>query len=760
MKKVFITYSHADMDFVDRLVGELEFSGLDVSLDRKILAPGDSLLRIFEEIGASGFLLPVLSSNSVISDWVQKELETAIIKEIEEKEFKVVPLIKQGENWEELRKNMPSGLREALRSKYAARFDTGSHEDVIKELLKALAPKQDPQGIYAQIYAAKSDNPFRRVRTEHFEDVRVLARSFAEPESIRYDRIVEVKPTLIEGGRGSGKTMLLKSLEARVSVYRRSVKTIREAELKHFGAYCRMTQGAFATQEGNILNHIPLDVATRLFESELILKLVQALVEEIQQCSSQGVLSMTAQQESSLVCEIKSQIKPKEADCRQSRDLQWLKRFIQIELRSISEFLGRRIFGESPVYDGVFLNKTELSEICNIVVQSVPDLKDVTIYFLLDEYENLLPFQKVVLNTLVKWAQSSIFTIKIATKKTGFQDPRTLEGQELEEGPDYSPVDMDYDLSDPGHRANYKSLLVNICREVLKSENYSNIEIQSLLEKGAPYDGLSELEIETVIAEMVKEQSGKEWASLDDEKRKEYLHRLGMGAVYRLLKRNQKKYAGFDDLVMLSSGIIRYFLELCGMSYYFAIQDATNVKSGEKIKVDAQNKAAHTLSSYYLATIRKNIMDYGPRIQQFTIDLGDIFREKLLKHLSEPEAARLSISDPHVLENTSMQEVKKLLDTAVMHSVLQVRGGVGGIRPKHSTDVQPREYLINRIYAPELKYSPYPRWRTSFETQDISGLLNPSLRKEVKAKLIRKVTAASAAEEEQKKLFTEQSTED
>ncbi len=649
MKKIFITYSHTDSDFVDRLVEELEFSNLDVTLDKRVLRPGDSLLKIFDEIGLCNFLLPVLSTNSLKSNWVRKELETAIVKEIEEDDFKVIPIIKEGESWDLLREEMPASLKEALRSKYAARFDIKPHEEAIKELLNGLAPAQDAQQVYASIYGAKSDNPFRRVRTEYFENVQLLARSFAEPESILYDRIVEVKPALIEGGRGSGKTMLLKSLEARVSVFRREAKSITQAGLDYFGAYSRLTQGAFATQEGNILSHIQLDMATRLFKSELILQLVQSLVEEIQQSSTQRVVDINATQESSLVSEMARQIKPREPACQQARDFDWLKRFIQLELRTISEYLSRKVFGESPAYEGVFLDKEELSEICKKVLLTLfPVDGSGTIYFLLDEYENLLPFQKVVLNTLVKWARSNSFSIKIGAKKTGFQDPRTLEGQELEEGHDYSPVDLDYDLSHSEHRKHYKTLLINICRKVLGGENYAATDIQSVLEEGAPRDGLPSIEIDSEIESMITEQSGKDWAGLEERERSELRHRLEMGAVYRILKRKKKTYAGFDDMSLLSSGIIRFFLELCGMSYYFAIQEGTNVKGGEQIRIEHQKDAAYTLSAYYLATIRKNIVDYGPQIQQLTIDLGDIFRQKLLTHLSEPEAARVAISDSSI----------------------------------------------------------------------------------------------------------------
>ncbi len=271
MKKIFITYSHSDGAFVDRLMNSLELPDLDISLDKKVLNPGDSLLKIFAEIGFSNFLLPVLSTNSVSSNWVHKELAGAIVKEIEEPDFKVTPVVAPDEKWSDLRDSLPPDLKQALREKYVARFDSKPYEEVIKELLKSFSSEPDPKDLYARIQGPKSDNPFWRVRTEYFEDVNVLARSFTEPESASYDRITEVKPTLIEGGRGSGKTMILKSLEAIVNISRSGKNTFRDAKLKYLGVYCRLTQGAFATQMGRVCSYVNEDTATRLFFSELTL---------------------------------------------------------------------------------------------------------------------------------------------------------------------------------------------------------------------------------------------------------------------------------------------------------------------------------------------------------------------------------------------------------------------------------------------------------------------------------------------------------
>jgi hypothetical protein len=746
MKRVFITYSHKDSEFVDELIKQLDFSSLHIVLDRRVLKPGDSLLKIFEEIGYSSFLAPVLSRNSMSSKWVQKELRVAIVKEIDEEDFRVVPIIKAGENWEKLREVVPADLTEVLRDKFMARFDKKSQSEAIKSLLAAFSSKEEPSELYARIQGPQSDNPFRRVRTEYFEDLHVIARCFAEPETVIYDRIVEVKPTLVEGGRGSGKTMILKSLETRVSVYRRRAKSFADAQLSHFGAYCRLTQGAFSTQERYTLDHVPEDVATRLFSSELILRLIQSLVEELEESSKQEIIKIGAGQETTLVQDIARQVRPTYPQPKMPGDFLSLRRLIQRELRMISDYVGRRILGESPPYEGVFLGRPELTEVCSSLISLLPDLKTATIYFLLDEYENLLPFQKVVLNTLLKWSASGCFTIKVATKKAGYRNPQTLEGQELEESHDYTLLDLDYDISNQEHRVQYRSFLKQICEKTLRGGDLQVTDIEEILENRDRYDGLDRASIGEVVAGIVKEQSGETWEKLQEKEKSEYLHRLEVGALYRL-KKKRKLFAGFDDFILLSSGIVRYFLELCGMSYYFAVRGPHRPKGALKITCKHQTDAAYVLSSYYLGTISKNIARHGPKIQQLAIDLGDVFRQKLLNHLSEPEAARLSITDPHTLEDSSYEEVRRILDVAEMHSVLQVPRGLGGIRPKHATEVQPLEYLLNRVYAPVLQFSSRPRWRTNFKSHEVKDLLDANQRQATKAELMRRLGAKKEARE-------------
>lgn len=82
MPGVFLSHSSYDKPFVFRLAADLVSSGISVWLDTWELELGDSLTdRIFSGIDSSTFLLVALSSNSINSAWVRRELDAALSKE-------------------------------------------------------------------------------------------------------------------------------------------------------------------------------------------------------------------------------------------------------------------------------------------------------------------------------------------------------------------------------------------------------------------------------------------------------------------------------------------------------------------------------------------------------------------------------------------------------------------------------------------------------------------------------------------------------
>jgi hypothetical protein len=78
----FISFSSKDHTFAYKLYGDLKAAGVECWFAPENLKIGDETRTVLDEaIYGQGKLLLILSKNSVSSDWVQKEVETAFEKE-------------------------------------------------------------------------------------------------------------------------------------------------------------------------------------------------------------------------------------------------------------------------------------------------------------------------------------------------------------------------------------------------------------------------------------------------------------------------------------------------------------------------------------------------------------------------------------------------------------------------------------------------------------------------------------------------------
>lgn len=94
MSRVFLSHSHPDKPFVRRLAADLRNAGHDVWIDEAEIRIGDSLIgKIREGIDQVDYVAAVLSSASIASEWVTRELDIASNREIEEKRVVVLPLL-------------------------------------------------------------------------------------------------------------------------------------------------------------------------------------------------------------------------------------------------------------------------------------------------------------------------------------------------------------------------------------------------------------------------------------------------------------------------------------------------------------------------------------------------------------------------------------------------------------------------------------------------------------------------------------------
>ena len=118
-KGIFISYSHEDREFVERLAKALHNAGEEVWWDQWEILGGDSLIqKIFEEgLAQAAAFVVVLSSESVKSKWVRQELDVATVRKIEGV-TKIIPVVR--DNVE-----IPTALRALLRIDMRQNFEEG-----------------------------------------------------------------------------------------------------------------------------------------------------------------------------------------------------------------------------------------------------------------------------------------------------------------------------------------------------------------------------------------------------------------------------------------------------------------------------------------------------------------------------------------------------------------------------------------------------------------------------------------------------------
>ncbi|MGI2036268.1 toll/interleukin-1 receptor domain-containing protein [Rhizobium panacihumi] len=91
---IFISHSHQDKAFVDNLAKMLVVAKHHVWVDRWELKLGDSLTsKIQESLTTSSAILVILSKSSVASEWCKRELNAGLIRELEEKNTIVMPVV-------------------------------------------------------------------------------------------------------------------------------------------------------------------------------------------------------------------------------------------------------------------------------------------------------------------------------------------------------------------------------------------------------------------------------------------------------------------------------------------------------------------------------------------------------------------------------------------------------------------------------------------------------------------------------------------
>jgi hypothetical protein len=209
--------------------------------------------------------------------------------------------------------------------------------------------------------------------------------------------------------------------------------------------------------------------------------------------------------------------------------------------------------------------------------------------------------------------------------------------------------------------------------------------------------------------------------------------------------REDKKYAGIDVFIYLSSGIIRNAIELCNQALNTAYNYGYEDSGSDVVEVEYQDIGAKTHAKLQYEDIlripgtHRGIRDgfsespssIGMEVQDFVNQLGTVFRALHLDIcLVEPEQTHFE-THYSALDSYS----RDVIEAAMKYSYLQEKPSMG---PKDLRDTRKKDLLLNRVFAPYFKISYRARGRTYISPSQIQVLIcgDELQKKQVRADIV------------------------
>lgn len=585
------------------------------------------------------------------------------------------------------------------------------------------------------------NNPFSIDRAEQLGDN--LFEFYAKHKN--FEGLLQSKSIMIQGGRGSGKTMYF----LYHSYFSKKKESISKGiEYKDFLAGENVI-GLYYRADSNFVpafqyKGVEQDEWIQLFGHYVNITLTKRLLEIVMDVETMMNIHLPVPQELSFLFSGET-----------FENYSKLYKTISLEeIRLITYINNLQTVKRPDVIAHGFL--------VNLITKSLLETKEFAgkaIHVFIDEYENMLEYQQRVINTLVKHPNPVIFNIGMRTK--GLKTRATLADSEIIS----APHDFDHYNFEEFSDGEYEELLIDICQKRLKKvaeleggdEKYFDIKyylgkysikyelstfhnklvstLQSKIKArvGDQPDNailysstdLLMLRLQIVLLDrqnntghLVEEY--KKYMHGGVSKYKDWFHNNKMGLVYLLCKEynKEKLYYGFITYKLLSSGIIRFFIELCESAFKQASRNGFTFEDPRPLTAEEQTQSANHVSQYKVNDI-ETYTPYSNYLKRFVILLGNVF-ERLHrdKKLSEPERNHFNTDYDKLAP-----ESQSFLKNAELYSVLQVRGETKDKSPSFVDSIN-NEFHLNHIYAPYFKISPRKIRSLKIEPTNLDTLIN------------------------------------
>jgi hypothetical protein len=583
------------------------------------------------------------------------------------------------------------------------------------------------------------------------------------------------KPRLIIGGRGCGKTMLLRYLSHQ-TMFSQNRPTIPGHALSHIGLYWRAdTQFASAMSQRGV----PADTWDAAFGH------MAALILGMEVLSSLNSIAASS-------CDAVS------PDQLQRLDLHRLSAYHAQLPASFGDFLERleEMLWEFEAWVNDARGRTQpdllpgskfLHSLIREVQRQLPSLKDANFFVYLDEFENLDVRQQQVVNTWLKHSQTPLI-FNLAMKRNAFDTLSTTGPEALSDIHDFRSHDLEQDFIEEDFPIIAAEILLlrfalagapnlPIKPDVLRDPDKIDLRRTSEYKKAvisaakARFPGMTNKELanavfaDAALAKQLRRRieralSGRTGAMVEDffkprvpeasvitpvllsrqshtpaEVRLEldklqagesnrfngptnWIQNNFVGSLLQLYEPQSRAcpfYAGFETFCDLSRGNIRHFLELCYQS--LNLITTSTISDEDPVQPEEQAEAARQASSALLREV-KSFGRKGNQLHTFILRLGTLF---MLAHqrpsLSESEQSHFTILRG-VADLT--EEDHEFFKEAIKWSVLYEHKGT---KKKSEQEPETVEFVLNPIYAPFFHISYRKKRRLEITSDDVICLI-------------------------------------
>lgn len=396
-------------------------------------------------------------------------------------------------------------------------------------------------------------NPFA-VRTPESLSPQEVAELFIDVFS-DFPKIKDIGHTFINGPRGCGKSMMLKYLEPSVQLCAGQVDCIEDLEFLAVHvpfkvAGLDVTEMQRLEGDSNIylsehlmLMHISsvlLNLLSKLYDIDFgkkdeingfFQKTFRTLI---------SVAGATVTQENVPTFESMARI----CDEEKQKSIQYVRR-----LAFSKEFMP---------YTGALCGYVDFFQPLSQAIRSLSFTPNGPIYLMLDDADNLSEKMQKILNTWVSCRTTQFLCLKISTQLR-YKTYRTLSGQLIEAAHDYSEVDISSLYT--SNKDHYRKRIRDIVSKRLAMAN-----VDANPEEYFPSDKEQDKKIEAFkekLRSKWNDGEGKGYRASDD------VTRYAVPDYMKSLRKSSAtySYAGFKNIVDISSGIIRFFLEPASQMY-------------------------------------------------------------------------------------------------------------------------------------------------------------------------------------------------